>query len=134
MQSLSNEDCGQSNDCRGTLIPKWSLRILKNSTEAIVFGQLVYWLKRGNPPIPKRGLALRWVAKNAPDLAAEIHRQKHEVNRALLSLRKHGFVTWETRKFGGENCRHISIDWWNVADAYQTAIKNRGEAFTLERY
>ena len=123
LESLAEEDKGESRKNRGTIVPRWLLRIVNNSTEALVLAQLVYWIDRGHKPNPNRNLCLRYVAKKAPQLAAELYRTDDETHKALLRLRKRGFISWENRKFGGERCRHISIDWEKVEAAYRLAIK-----------
>ena len=104
---------------RGTHVPKWVLRLIANSTDALVFSQLYYWLDRGNKPQPKRGLLMTWVAKSAVDLAQELHRTENEVVRSYMRLRKRGFIDWKNRKFGGKKQRHISIMWNKVQLAYE---------------
>ena len=118
--SLVGDDKGGKRP-RGTLVPKWVLRIGLNSTDALVFAQLAYWLKLGNSPNQKRKLQLRWVAKSAGDLAEELHRTVNEVNHAIDRLKRRELITWETKKFSGIRQRHISIDWSNVIAAYKDA-------------
>lgn len=118
--SLVEDDKGDKRP-RGTQVPKWLLRIGLNSTDALVFAQLAYWLERSNPPTQKRELQLRWVAKSAGDLAEELHRTVNEVNHAIDRLKRRELITWERRKFAGIRQRHISIDWSNVIAAYKDA-------------
>ena len=123
LASIAKEDKGKNLEARGTLVPKWLLRIVENSTEALVIAQLIFWIDRGNRPNPKRGLTLNWVAKKAPDLASELYRKEHEIDSALLRLKNRGFISWVNRKFAGERCRHISIQWEKVEAAYKLAKK-----------
>lgn len=117
--SIAMEDKGSGGKARGTHVDKWILRVFTNSTEAIVFAQLHYWIKRSShSPQPGRSLNLNWIAKNASDLASEVCRKKHVINRALKCLKDNGFITWENKKFAGQVCRHISIVWSKVEAEY----------------
>ena len=108
-------------------MPKWLLRILSNTTDALVFSQLVYWLERSNKkPNLDRDLQRRWVAKTASDLATELHRSLNEIDHSLRRLRESDLIEWESRKFGGVKQRHISIKWEKVHLAYLKATEGTG--------
>ncbi len=106
---------------RGTFVPIWLLKILPNSTDAIVFAQLLYWFlnNSGHKPWPDRQIPFTWIAKSTPELAEEIGRTKDETNHAMTRLQKIGFVDWKIRKFGGVNHRHVWINWQQVKIAHQ---------------
>ena len=119
LSALRGDDKGKGK-VRGTHIPKYALRIIDNSTDALVFSQLSYWLQKGgHKPHVNRGLNYRWVAKSATDLGRELHRPEDMMSKSLCRLRKQGFIAWENRKFGGVKQRHISIMWDKVHLAYK---------------
>ena len=127
LSGLHQDDCGNGKH-RGTLVPKWTLRIVSNSNDALVFAQIGYWIIRhGNPPNPRRQLNYRWVAKSATDLAQELHRTRDEVDHSFQRLRRQKLIDWKARKFGGVKQRHVWILWSNVHVAYQQVTDGLSE-------
>ena len=123
LQSLDPDDSNRGT-ARGTFVAKWLLRIVRNSTDAIVISQLIYWQTRSKKktPSPGRGLNHSWTAKSAVDLGKELHRSKDEMNHSLNRLRTAGFLDWKSRKFGGVKQRHIWIRWDKIQEAYRQVI------------
>lgn len=75
---------------RGTFIPKWLLRVVPNSTEALVLAQIVYWTdKSGHKPEPNRDLNLTWVPVPYQEPSPERAAAMSETLRELESQYPH---------------------------------------------
>ena len=89
---------------RGTFVPRFVRRIVKNGDEAILLSQILYWFDIGKGKRPRaqaQWKGERFLAKTQKELGKEIGIMPRRVRDCLKSLQEQGFLRIEHHRFAG---------------------------------